>query len=119
VAQADAVLALVRGADPRSPGSTFLPRRSMVGWQLAIVFAVASGETALIAMRAWRDKPRGRRSGGLLLPGDCSGCRPLDRGLRPAGTNVIRSRQPFGLSPDRSGIGKRPRPDRTYDRCDR
>jgi hypothetical protein len=34
---------------------TFLPRRPRVGWPLAIVFAISSvGETALIAMQAWR-----------------------------------------------------------------
>lgn len=36
---------------------TFLPRRPEVGWPLASVFAIASvGETALIAMQAWRSK---------------------------------------------------------------
>ena len=36
---------------------TFLPRRPQAGWPLAIVFAIASvGETALIAMQAWRGK---------------------------------------------------------------
>jgi hypothetical protein len=34
---------------------TFLPRRPALGWTLAVVFAGASvGETALIAMQAWR-----------------------------------------------------------------
>jgi hypothetical protein len=35
---------------------TFLLRRSMVGWPLAIAFAVSSGETELMGMQAWRDK---------------------------------------------------------------
>jgi hypothetical protein len=36
---------------------TFLPRRPQVGWPLATVFTIASvGETALIAMQAWRGK---------------------------------------------------------------